>query len=430
MLVAEIPTTWLGPSTRAVARAVRGVPMPCVRFRRGSWGADYRDRFGRRRWRRFDTEAAAARFLADELGEEERRRSRTLDQYAELWFREAENRVGRSTIERYRKEYRLHVRAELGRKLLRDIARFDLRILIAAKTSSGLHPAMLVKVLSNLFRSAHEDGLTPNNPARRIARLFPATKHDRSEVKAFTRSELARLLEEAERSAPLFAPMFRTMAFTGIRIGEARALQVVSVHAEARKLDIVRTFSRDTLSPTTKTRAARRIEIPQSLAEFLAAHVSGRKPEELCFCRPDGRFFREGPTLALFKRIVKRAGLSPHFTSHCLRHTYASSLIQQGVPIVYVQRQLGHSSIRQTVDVYGRWLELSQAVELDRFTRTVDAARNGDDTVTESSEDPPYRRKVLKFSRRYGPVASHGRERSPSPLLASSHSIDSGEEPA
>jgi hypothetical protein len=38
---------------------------------------------------------------------------------------------------------------------------------------------------------------------------------------------------------------------------------------------------------------------------------------------------------------------------HDLRHTYASLLIAQGESLAYVKDQLGHSSIKITVDLYG-----------------------------------------------------------------------------
>ena len=43
-----------------------------------------------------------------------------------------------------------------------------------------------------------------------------------------------------------------------------------------------------------------------------------------------------------------------HFTPHCLRHTFASLLLQQGESPAYVQRQPGHASIQLTVDTYGK----------------------------------------------------------------------------
>ena len=56
-------------------------------------------------------------------------------------------------------------------------------------------------------------------------------------------------------------------------------------------------------------------------------------------------------------KALQRAGLPVHFTPHCLRHTYASIMLSVvEAPITYVQRQLGHQNIQQTVNIYGKWL--------------------------------------------------------------------------
>jgi len=68
-----------------------------------------------------------------------------------------------------------------------------------------------------------------------------------------------------------------------------------------------------------------------------------------------------------FKRVVNAAKLPPHFTPHCLRHTYASLLLQFGESPVYVQRQLGHASIKLTVDTYGKWLPMGNKAAVDRL---------------------------------------------------------------
>ena len=55
------------------------------------------------------------------------------------------------------------------------------------------------------------------------------------------------------------------------------------------------------------------------------------------YCRP----FRAEGTLTVRHR------------RYCLRHSHASVLIGAGVPLVVVQRRLGHSTIATTADVYG-----------------------------------------------------------------------------
>jgi integrase len=73
---------------------------------------------------------------------------------------------------------------------------------------------------------------------------------------------------------------------------------------------------------------------------------------------PDPRNVRDA-----FARVVKAAKL-PHFTPHSLRHTFASLLLVAGTD-VYVSRMLGHASIQETVDTYGRWLPANRPGALD-----------------------------------------------------------------
>ena len=50
----------------------------------------------------------------------------------------------------------------------------------------------------------------------------------------------------------------------------------------------------------------------------------------------------------VFKKYVVRAKLNPKLSFHCLRHTFASWLVQRGVPIYQVSKLLGHSSVAVT----------------------------------------------------------------------------------
>ena len=67
----------------------------------------------------------------------------------------------------------------------------------------------------------------------------------------------------------------------------------------------------------------------------------------------------------VFKKWGKRAGLAPHYSIHCLRHTYATNLYKSsGYNLRLVQQQLGHSSI-STTSVYSAVMseDLEKALE-------------------------------------------------------------------
>ena len=63
----------------------------------------------------------------------------------------------------------------------------------------------------------------------------------------------------------------------------------------------------------------------------------------------------EKVTQRAFKPLLKRAGL-PEIRFHDLRHTFATLLLACGVHPTYVQRALGHASVKMTLDRYSHWM--------------------------------------------------------------------------
>jgi len=56
-----------------------------------------------------------------------------------------------------------------------------------------------------------------------------------------------------------------------------------------------------------------------------------------------------------FNRVVDATGLDRR-GAHQMRHTFASLLLQEGAPITYVTRQLGHKDPSSTLRVYAHWM--------------------------------------------------------------------------
>src|SRR5204862_192025 len=51
-------------------------------------------------------------------------------------------------------------------------------------------------------------------------------------------------------------------------------------------------------------------------------------------------------------------GEDTDFTPHCLRDTFAVSLLEKGVPLEEVSKLLGHESIKTTEKSYAKWVQL------------------------------------------------------------------------
>ena len=64
--------------------------------------------------------------------------------------------------------------------------------------------------------------------------------------------------------------------------------------------------------------------------------------------------------------VLRAAGVR-YRNPHVLRHTYASLLLAQGESLAYVKDQLGHASIRLTVDLYGHLVPGGNRAAVDKL---------------------------------------------------------------
>ncbi len=71
----------------------------------------------------------------------------------------------------------------------------------------------------------------------------------------------------------------------------------------------------------------------------------------------------------MFHRIFAKAGLR-RIRFHDLRHTFAPRLLQNGESPAYVKEQMGHHSIKVTVDIYGHLVPGANRDAVDRLDVT------------------------------------------------------------
>jgi len=362
--------------------------MACVRKRRGKWVVDYRDAAGVRRWLTCQTKREAESALADAV-REARQPTRpiidpnlTIGQYAERWVALIRQTIKPRTLKSYQDTVRLHLLPTLAAVQVRKLHKGQVKALLAAKLQAGLSRnsvRIIHATLRAMLNAAVDDGVILANPADKLARKLKLTqpaKAHQEEVKALSREQLAGFLATAAEVEPRCAPLFFTMARTGLRLGEALALQWEDVDTAAREIRVARAFSGGELG-TPKSGHGRTVDMSRQLAgvfDELWALWAAEKLRRGWKDMPPWVFrSTAGTPLDLhnvekaFKRVLKKASLPLHFSPHSLRHTYASLLLQQGESPVYVQRQLGHASIQLTVDTYGKWLPMGNKAAVDRL---------------------------------------------------------------
>lgn len=361
--------------------------MACIRKRRGKFVVDYRDSVGVRRWITCDTRREAEEALATLVRERRQATRPDVDpgvgfiEYAERWLKLLAPAVKPRTLKSYHDTLRLHLAPAFGVTRLRQIHKSGVRSLLAEMLAAGLSRnsvRIIHATLRAMLNAAVDDGVLLANPADRLGRHLrlastAATRDD--EIKALSRDQLQQLLGIARVAHPEWHAFFFTLARTGLRLGEAFALQWAQVDLEAREIRVVQALSAGRIE-TPKSGRTRTVDVSAALADLLRERRAASQGHEhdLVFHTRTGATLDQSRVGRAFKQALREAGLPEHFTPHSLRHTFASLLLQQGESPVYVQRQLGHASIQLTVDTYGKWLPMGNKAAVDRLDESVSAS--------------------------------------------------------
>jgi integrase len=178
---------------------------------------------------------------------------------------------------------------------------------------------------------------------------------------------------------------------TGLRYSELTALQprdVLDRHTRKPRLRVQRAWKRDEdgayyLGKPKTRRSRRTIRIsPTVVAAFEELGLDQLPRESLLFTGvgPDSRLHYStfGDRWARAVARAHKAGLLPEDkkpTPHDLRHSHASALISSGHSLTYVQRRLGHESIKTTSDLYGHLLPEADDDAMESIETSLSGAR-------------------------------------------------------
>ena len=176
-----------------------------------------------------------------------------------------------------------------------------------------------------------------------------------------------------------------SLAYEHLRIGEALTLQMDDLDFQRRELWVRRTWSSrrkalgDRRINAPKSNKFRRVDMSEQLCRVLQAHLTLREAEAVVEGRTVSPWLFSGPEGApitpgafwqnCWRPLLRRSALR-YRKPHALRHTYASLLIQNGESLAYIRDQLGHHSIKITVDTYGHLIPGANRQAVDRLDDT------------------------------------------------------------
>ena len=212
--------------------------------------------------------------------------------------------------------------------------------------------------LKAMLRWGYQHDMCPDIAGK--LKLLP-DKSERQKIadKYLEKADLKKLLDGMK--VEYWKNLTQFLALSGLRIGEAIALEYSDLDLKARIIHVTKTFSL-TVKKTTppKTIDSVRDVFMQdellSLCRKLVAQAKRQALEmgyksDLIFCDIDGNYL----DYAVYEKYLRENGqaiLGRKLTSHVMRHTMTSLFAESGVDLSVIARRLGHHDSQLTRDIY------------------------------------------------------------------------------
>jgi integrase len=192
-------------------------------------------------------------------------------------------------------------------------------------------------ILRAALNHAFSEGKIESDVAWR--KVKPFKKVDTARARYLTVIEANRLINASD---PEFRPLVQGAVKTGCRYGELIRLEVRDFNKDAGTLAIRQ----------SKSGHMRHVVLTDEGAEFFAALTAGRNGHEVMLRKSSGAPWREAHQRRPMLKACERAKITP-INFHGLRHTWASLAVMNGMPLMVVARNLGHSDTRMVEKFYG-----------------------------------------------------------------------------
>ncbi|TDE03423.1 tyrosine-type recombinase/integrase [Jiangella asiatica] len=298
--------------------------------------------------------------------------------------------VTRGTRKDYEKIARLFAKSALGPlpvdAVTKDaVTKWVNTQTVAAKTVRNRH---------GLLYAAMERQVELGNIHANPCNSVKIGRSERAEMTILSYDEFEAIRDEHLRKH--WRPFVTLLAGTGLRFGEATALQVrdFDLSATPPMLRVARSWKfirgeKPELGPP-KTRMGRRVvSLGPEVVVAATPLLQGRPRDAFVFTNLRGGPIRQNSFHEIWSRALddaNDAGVTDKRPRvHDLRHTHASWLIAMRVPLPVLRVRLGHESITTTVDTYGHMADdalsvAAQAASL-AMTPTPAAIEGADETV-------------------------------------------------
>lgn len=280
----------------------------------------------------------------------------TVAAYLDRWLESIRDTVREGTYKPYEAIVRLHLKPALGKTKLDKLNALQLQKLYREKLKAGLSPRR-VRYIHATVNKALKDAVRLRLLRQNVAEAAKPPRLVRREMDTLTREQAQVLLRTAKRTQPKLHALYALAITTGARQGELLALQRQDVDMDAGTIRIQRSVYNGRVSEPKTSSGRRTIRLSRPALDALEEHLDAHAGDPWVFATSAGTPIScHNLHNRSWKPLLKAAGL-PHETKyHSLRHTAASLLLGDGVPVPVVSQLLGHADSSITLKVYAHLL--------------------------------------------------------------------------
>lgn len=216
--------------------------------------------------------------------------------------------------------------------------------------------------IHTMLKSAITKAYTLGNIQKNIMLAVTAPPLGKTEIEIFTIEETQKILNTVQNSRyySRYYTFILAALSTGARLGELLGLKLSEVHkGYIHIINNVTSISGKVIEEPPKTDAGiRNITIQTELEHMLRQEALSDKITPFnpyIFHTKNGTVIQPRNIERAWKQILIEAGIE-HKKFHTLRHTHASQLLADGVPLLEVAKRLGHSDPTHTLKLYGHFI--------------------------------------------------------------------------
>ena len=241
------------------------------------------------------------------------------------------------TLKAYKVQLNLLIKY-MGDISLKDITTDSLKLYLG-EVAVELKPSSLghrIRFIKSLFRWAQDENILNGNPASKIKE----PKLDIRIPKFLSEEEIEHLREACFTT--LEKGLFEFMYSTGCRIGEAVNLNRYSIN-----------FSNQSVIVLGKGNKEREVYFNTRCEIWLKRYLTERKDNhEALFVTTRSPHRRSISQMRyIIKQLSKRSDINKSIHPHQLRHSYATTLLNNGAPLEVIQNLMGHEK-SETTKIY------------------------------------------------------------------------------